>query len=56
MAQQESVSPLSQSVVFHAEGVTKTYRMGEIQVRALTFTQVNSSFCWVPRAVANPHC
>jgi putative ABC transport system ATP-binding protein len=35
MAQQESVSPLSQSVVFHAEGVTKTYRMGEIQVRAL---------------------
>jgi len=35
MARQESVSPSSQSVVFHAEGVTKIYQMGEVQVRAL---------------------
>ena len=35
MAQQECVTSASQSAVFHAEGVTKIYQMGEVQVHAL---------------------
>lgn len=35
MTQKESVPISSQDVVFHAEGVTKTYQMGEVLVQAL---------------------
>ena len=51
----------AREAVLHVHGITKVYRLGEVEVHALrgstsTCTTASSSCCSAPRAAASPRC